>query len=76
MKWTAINSSDMEDEIKKFITYLLDMRGIDKRSNAFVGITDDIRKWSTFLPLLGELKDNSMNTDDKRHWREVQNIVK
>jgi dynein heavy chain len=66
----------MEDEIKKFRKYLIDMKGIDKRSNAFVGISDDLRKWATFIPLLQELKDNAMNTSDGRHWKEVKSVVK
>lgn len=65
----------MEDEVKKLRKYLIDMKGIDKRSNVFIGINDDIRKWSTFIPLLTELKDPAMNTNDGRHWKEVKVIV-
>lgn len=66
----------MEDEIKKFRKFLLEMKGIDKRSNAFVGISDDLRKWATFIPLLLELKDHAMNTPDGRHWKEIKTVVK
>jgi len=66
----------MEDEIKKFRKYLIDMKGIDKRSNAFVGISDDLRKWTLFIPLLIELKDPAMNTVDGRHWKEIKSVVK
>lgn len=66
----------MEDQIKKYKKYLIDMKGIDKRSNTFVGISEDLRKWATFIPLLIELKDNAMNTPDGRHWKEVQVAVK
>lgn len=38
MKWGSINTMDMEDEIKKLRKALIDLRGIDKRSNAFLGI--------------------------------------
>jgi dynein heavy chain len=38
MKWGSINTMDMEDEIKKLRKGLIDLRGIDKRSNAFLGI--------------------------------------
>jgi dynein heavy chain len=54
----------MEEEIKGLRKFLTDMRNIDKRSNVFVGINEDLRKWSTFLPLLTELKDPSMTTPD------------
>jgi dynein heavy chain len=66
----------MDDEIKKFRKFLTDMKGIDKRSNAFVGISDDLRKWATFIPLLIELKDPAMSTADGRHWKEVKAVVK
>lgn len=76
MKWGSINSMDMEDDIKKLRKGLTDLRGIDKRSNAFIGITEELKKWATFLPLLGELKDPSMNSDDGRHWKKLKVIVK
>lgn len=76
MQWGTINPGDMEDEIKKLRKALTDLRGIDKRSNAFIGITDELKKWGTFLPLLGELKDPSMNTSDGRHWKKLKVIVK
>jgi len=46
----------------------MDLRGIDRRCNAFTGVSDDIKNWAIFLPLLGELKDPSMKTPDLRHW--------
>lgn len=76
IRWASVDPSEMEDEIKKFRKFLIDMKGIDKRSNAFVGISDDLRKWATFIPLLTELKDPSMNTNDGRHWKEVKLVVK
>lgn len=70
MKWGNVNTNDMEDEIKKLKKSLLDQKAIDRRANAFVGINEDIKRWGTFLPLLGELKDPSMEVEDgkiKRH---------
>lgn len=65
----------MEDEVKKLRKFLIDMKGIDKRSNVFTGINEDLRKWGTFIPLLTELKDPAMNTSDSRHWKEVKVVV-
>lgn len=76
MKWGTINTMDMEDEIKKLRKQLVDLRGIDKRSNAYLGINEDLKRWATFLPLLGELKDPSMETEDGRHWKKLKQIVK
>lgn len=76
MKWGSINSMDMEDEIKKLRKGLIDLRGIDKRCNAYAGIAEDLKKWGTFLPSLAELKDKSMDTDDKRHWKKLKDLVK
>ena len=67
---------DMEDEIKKLKKGLLDQKAIDRRANAFVGINEDLKRWSTFLPLLGELKDPSMDVEDGRHWKKLKDIVK
>lgn len=72
MKWGHINTADMEDEIKKLRKQLTDLRGIDKRSNAYLGINEDLKRWATFLPLLGELKDPSMETEDGRHWKKLK----
>jgi dynein heavy chain, axonemal len=71
-----VDPNDMDDEIKKARKFLIDMKNIDKRSNVFMGITDDLRRWATFIPLLLELKDPAMNTADGRHWKEVKSIVK
>ena len=76
MKWGNVNTNDMEDEIKKLKKSLLDQKAIDRRANAFVGINDDIKRWGTFLPLLGELKDPSMEVEDGRHWKKLKDIVK
>lgn len=37
-KWGNINPGNMEDDVKKLRKGLTDLRGIDKRSNAFMGI--------------------------------------
>ena len=76
MKWGNVNTNDMEDEIKKLKKILLDQKAIDRRANAFVGINEDIKRWGTFLPLLGELKDPSMEVEDGRHWKKLKDIVK
>ena len=67
---------DMEDEIKRLRKGLTDLRGFDKRSNVYVGISEDLKRWATFLPLLGELKDPSMDVEDGRHWKKIMNLVK
>jgi len=76
MKWGSINTMEMEDEIKKLRKGLIDLRGIDKRSNAFLGISEDLKRWATFLPLLGELKDPAMDAEDGRHWKKIKDLVK
>ena len=76
MKWGNVNTNDMEDEIKKLKKSLLDQKAIDRRANAFVGINEDIKRWGTFLPLLGELQDPSMEVEDGRHWKKLKDIVK
>lgn len=67
---------DMEDEVKKLRKGLTDLRGFDKRSNVYMGIAEDIKKWLTFLPLLSELKDPAMEVEDGRHWAKIKKLVK
>jgi len=66
---------DMEDEVKSLRKALLDIKGVDRKSNTFLGISEDIKKWATFMPLLNELKDPSMNVEDGRHWAKVIKTV-
>lgn len=65
----------MEDEVKSLRKALLDIKGVDRKSNTFLGISEDIKKWATFMPLLNELKDPSMNVEDGRHWAKVIKTV-
>jgi dynein heavy chain len=58
----------MEDDVKSLRKGLTDIKGIDRKSNTYQGVNEEIKKWSTFLPLLTELKDGSMIVDDDRHW--------
>ena len=41
-----------------------------------MGINEDLKRWNTFLPLLGELKDPSMEAEDGRHWKKLKDLVK
>ena len=71
-KWGEVNPSDMEEEIKKLRKEIVDLKGLDKKSSAYQGIIEDFKKWATFIPLLSELKDPSMDVPDQRHWNAVQ----
>jgi len=50
---------------------LKDMK-VDKRANAYNGLLDEIKKWLNFLPLVGELRDQSMRP---RHWDMIKDKV-
>lgn len=63
-KWVETQPFEMEDEVKKLMKTLKDMK-IDKKANAYQGILDEIKKWLVFLPLIAELADESMR---ERHW--------
>lgn len=77
----------MDDEVKKLRKSLMDIKGLDRKINTYVGLNEDIKKWSTFIPLLAELKDKAMEETSeverdgekvtiKRHWEKVKQIVK
>lgn len=70
-KWIECEPSDMEDQVKKLMKTLKDMK-VDKRANAYNGILDEIKKWLNFLPLIGELRDPSMRD---RHWDMIRDKV-
>jgi dynein heavy chain len=65
----------MDDEVKSLRKTLLEIKGVDRKSNTFLGISEDIKKWATFMPLLNELKDPSMLVEDGRHWAKVRKVV-
>ena len=62
-------------EFENDMPNIIDMRNIDKRCNTFVGINGDLKNWAIFLPLLGELKDPSIETKDDRHWNRIKELV-
>lgn len=76
MEWKDVNASDMEDETKSFQKTLTKMKGIDKKSNVFIGINKDIRNWLVFLPLISEMKNPAMTADDDRHWEAIKEHLK
>ena len=71
-KWVETNPFDIEEEVKKLFKNLKDMK-CDKKCNAYLGILEDIKKWLVFLPLIAELRDQSMRD---RHWQAIKTIVK
>jgi dynein heavy chain len=70
--WEKTEPFEMEDEVKKLMKTLKDMK-VDKRANAYLGILEDIKKWLVFLPLIAELRDQAMR---ERHWNAIRTKVK
>jgi len=70
-KWIETQPFEMEDEVKKLMKTLKDMK-VDKRANAYAGILEEIKKWLIFLPLIAELADKSMRD---RHWDSIKTKV-
>ena len=71
-KWLETDPMQMEDEVKKLQKTAKEMK-VDRRCNAYMGIMDEIKKWLVFLPLIGDLRDNSMRD---RHWQQLKDAVK
>jgi len=65
----------MDDEVKKLRKELTDIKGLDRKSNTFIGINEEIKKWATFLPLLADMKDPSMIVEDDRHWNKIRKLT-
>ena len=70
-KWLQTNAFDLEEDVKKLFKKLKDMK-VDRKCNAYIGISDEIKKWLTFLPLVGELRDDSMRD---RHWDALRKAI-
>ena len=70
-KWEVINCGEMEDEVKKLQKTLKEMK-VDKKTNAYNGLLEEVKKWLLFLPLIAELRDPSMR---ERHWQKLRDRV-
>lgn len=70
-KWIETDPFEMEDEVKKLMRTLKEMK-VDKKQNAYIGILEEIKKWLIFLPLISDLRDPSMRP---RHWQAIKDKV-
>jgi dynein heavy chain len=70
VKWGRVVAADMEDEIKAAFKKLKELK-VDRKCDAYVGMADIMKKWTTFCPLIGELLDPSMRT---RHWTQLMEL--
>ena len=48
----------------------------DRKCNTFTGIAEEIKRWGIFIPLISDMKHDSMNTPDGRHWKKVKDTLK
>lgn len=65
--------------MKKMRTGLQPIKIADRKCNTFLGISEDIKRWSIFIPMISDLKHDSMTTTEKdndRHWKKVKLLVK
>ena len=76
LKWSEMDINELEDEIKKMRQGLQPIKITDRKCGAFLGISNEIKKWSIFTPLIGDLKHDSMFTPDSRHWKKVKDTLK
>jgi dynein heavy chain len=71
VKWEVTNCGDMEDKVKVLQKTLKEMK-VDKKTNAYNGLLEEIKKWLLFLPLIAELRDPAMR---ERHWNKLRDKV-
>jgi len=69
--WPKLEPFEMEDDVKKLLGALKNMK-VDKRCDAYDGLMKEIKKWLVFLPLIGELRNDSMRD---RHWDMIRKLV-
>jgi hypothetical protein len=57
--WGALVPMDMEDEIKAMAKELRSVK-VDRKCDAFLGMTDILKKWAIFCPLVREINVSKM----------------
>ena len=70
-KWIDTKPFEMEEDVKKLMKTLKDMK-VDKKCNSYLGILEEIKRWLVFLPLIAQLRDDSMRP---RHWQAIKDKV-
>ena len=76
LKWNDMDINEMEDQVKKMRTGLQPIKVNDRKCNAFVGVSEEIKRWGIFIPMIADLKHDSMTTPDNRHWTKVCDTLK
>lgn len=69
--WPQITAGEWEEENKKLMKDLRDIK-VDRKCNAFAGITATVKTWSIFLPLITQLKEDCMMP---RHWDSLKKTI-
>ena len=69
--WGEVNSLDWEEDNKKLMKDLRDIK-VDRKCNAFLGLNSEIKNWSIFLPLVSQLKEDCMMD---RHWEKLKKEI-
>ena len=70
--WLETKPYDMEEDVKKLQKTTKEIR-VDKKCNAYLGLTQSIKRWLVFLPLIAELRDDAMR---ERHWTALKKEIK
>lgn len=70
-KWTDTNPGEMDEVTKKLSKQLREMK-VDKKSKAYMGIMEEIKKWIVFLPLIEDLRTEAMRD---RHWESLKSKI-
>lgn len=73
--WAEVNAQDQADEVKALNKELMGLKGVDRKSNVFVGISGEIKNWNLFLPLVMEMKNEAMIVPDDRHWAKCRELL-
>lgn len=75
LKWSQMDVNEMEDIVKKLRQGLQPIKISDRKCNTFVGVSEEIKRWAIFIPMVTDLKHESMVTPDERHWKKVKSTV-
>jgi ubiquinone biosynthesis protein UbiJ len=66
--WLGIDIEGMREVVNKLAKSLKEIK-VDKRANAAIGITDELKMWVNFLGVIEDLASDKMRD---RHWDKLK----
>ncbi|KAL0236998.1 hypothetical protein PCE1_000395 [Barthelona sp. PCE] len=70
--WRAVNTEEMELKVKSFLKLLRKLPKECRQFSLYTGLDNDIKTFISSLPLISDLKQDSMR---QRHWKQIVQVT-